>query len=138
MDSNVFKEKSVTEAFFPVELSPVYVDPANRSNEFRRLDRHFAVMDMELGHVFSVVTDDYKLVTNRQAYEMSADAMAKVFHATKIQDLACMNIIMPNSRSFCHIDLIHRNSNFSPWQSDDWIAFLRITNSYNRTRTEIA
>lgn len=91
-------------------------------------------MDLERAQAFAVVTNDYKLITNEKAYEMAADAMKRVFEATKLEDLACLNITMPKSRSFCHIDLIHRSADFSPWENDKWTAFLRITNSYNRTR----
>jgi hypothetical protein len=41
---------------------------------------------------------------------------------------------MPKTRSFCYIDLIHKSSEFRPFEKDEWTAFLRITNSYNRTR----
>ncbi|WP_281826185.1 DUF932 domain-containing protein [Jannaschia rubra] len=134
LDGHSWEERDIAEAFFPVELRPVYVDRLDNSNDYRKLDRHFAVLDLERGHAFAVVTDDYKLITNQEAYGMAADAMKKVFEATKLEDLACLNITMPKSRSFCHIDLIHRNAEFSPWEEDKWSAFLRITNSYNRTR----
>jgi hypothetical protein len=134
LDGHSWDERDIQEAFFPVELRPVYVDRLDNSNDYRKLDRHFAVLDLERGHAFAVVTDDYKLITNQSAYTMAADAMKKVFEVTKLTDLACLNITMPKSRSFCHIDLIHRTSNFSPWEKDEWTAFLRITNSYNRTR----
>jgi hypothetical protein len=133
-DSDPWTERDIRDAFFPVELRPIYVDRLDRSNDYRRLERHFAVMDLERGHAFAVVTDDYKLITNEKAYEMAAPTMKKVFRATEIEDLACFNITMPKSRSFCHIDLIHRRSDFAPWENDTWSAFLRITNSYNRTR----
>jgi len=134
LDSYSWTERDIREAFFPVELRPVYVDRLDNSNDYRKLDRHFAVMDLERGHAFAVVTDDYKLITNEKAYNMAAEAMTKVFQATKLEDLACLNITMPKSRSFCHIDLIHGSADFSPWENDKWTAFLRITNSYNRTR----
>jgi hypothetical protein len=60
--------------------------------------------------------------------------MKKVFHTTQIGDMECLNITMPKTRSFCHIDLIHKTADFSPWEQDKWTAFLRISNSYNRTR----
>lgn len=134
LDGDSWTERDLHDAFFPVGLRPVYVDRLDNSNDYRKLDRHFAVMDLDRGHPFAVVTDEYKLIKNQEAYEMATCAMERVFEATKIQDLACLNITMPNSRSFCHIDLIHRNADFSPWENDKWTAFLRITNSYNRTR----
>jgi len=134
LDNKPWTEQNIGDAFFPVELRPVYVDRLDNSNDYRKLDRHFAVMDLERARAFAVVTNDYKLITNEKAYEMAADAMKRVFEITKLEDLACLNITMPKSRSFCHIDLIHRSADFSPWENDKWTAFLRITNSYNRTR----
>lgn len=128
-----WSEADLESAFFPVELCPVYTDRLDGSNDYQRLGRYFAVRDVERHKTFSVVTNDYKLVTNREAYEMAEEAMEKVFSITKLEDLACLNITMPDSRSFCHIDLIHRRRNFND-EDDAWTAFLRITNSYNRTR----
>lgn len=65
---------------------------------------------------------------------MAGEVMRKVFQTTKAEDMVCLKITMPKTRSFCHIDLIHRSSDFSPWEHDKWTAFLRISNSYNRTR----
>jgi hypothetical protein len=121
-------------AFFPVELRPLFMEPVSSSNNYTRLKRHFAVVDLEKDYPFSVVTDGYRLITNKQAYDMASDVMRQVFNATSMDDMVCMKITMPNTRSFCHIDLIHKTADFSPWEKDKWSAFLRITNSYNRTR----
>jgi hypothetical protein len=51
-----------------------------------------------------------------------------------VVDMECLKITMPKTRSFCHIDLVHKTADFSPWEKDKWTAFLRIINSYNRTR----
>jgi len=98
------------------------------------LKRHLAVVDVERDAVFAVVTDDYELVTNQAAFELAGMVMRKVFHTTSMQDMVCFNLTMPKTRSFCHIDLIRRGCDFSPWDQDKWTAFLRISNSYNRTR----
>lgn len=127
-------------AFFPVELRPVFIeDPTQGGDLFNMLSyqvlpRHQAVMDVERTHAFAVVTEDYRLVTNQEAYDLAAEALKQVFKFTSMADMACLNVTMPKSRSFCHIDLIHKKSNFEPWQQDRWTPFVRITNSYNRTR----
>lgn len=131
-------------AFFPVALKPLFFEPSQKvetetqsdlfSSELKQLPRHFAVVDESNDHVFSVVTDNYKLVTNKEAFESAQNVMKKVFQVVKAEDLACLNVTMPSTRSFCHIDLIHKEADFSPWENDKWTAFLRITNSYNRTR----
>lgn len=91
------------------------------------------MVDVDRHNPFAVVTDDYELVTNKSAFDMAAEVMKKVFHTTQIGDMECLNITMPKTRSFCHIDSIHKTANFSPWEKDKWTAFLRISNSYNRT-----
>jgi hypothetical protein len=126
--------KDPTEAFFPVTMRPLYMQVGDTQKQFQQLKRHFAVVDVERQSPFAVVTDDYELVTNKAAYDMAADVMKKVFQTTQIDDMACLNITMPKTRSFCHIDLIHKTADFSPWEKDKWTAFLRISNSYNRTR----
>lgn len=130
-------------AFFPVALKPIFFEPSTIamdseqtdlfSSEFKQLQRHFAVVDESNNRVFSVVTDNYKLVTNKEAFDAAQSVMKQVFKVIKPQDLVCLNVTMPSTRSFCHIDLIHKNADFAPWEKDKWTAFLRITNSYNRT-----
>jgi hypothetical protein len=143
--STTWEPRDITEAFFPVELRPLFM-PTNAEigslfeptiDEFARykkLQRHFAVVDVKRNHPFAVVSDDYELITNEKAYEIAAGVMKRVFLVTELSDMACLNITMPKTRSFCHIDLIHKAAHFSPWKKDKWNAFLRITNSYNRTR----
>lgn len=131
-------------AFFPVALKPLFFEPTQKvetetqtdlfASELKQLPRHFAVVDQSNDHVFSVVTDNYRLVTNKEAFDSAQKVMKKVFQVVKAEDLACLNVTMPSTRSFCHIDLIHKEADFSPWEKDKWTAFLRITNSYNRTR----
>jgi hypothetical protein len=132
--SREWKAKDPNEAFFPVEKREIYMTTNARGNYYRRLERHFAIVDVENENPFAVVTNDYELITNKAAFDMATEAMKKVFHTTQIGDMDCLNITMPKTRSFCHIDLIHKTAEFSPWEKDRWTAFLRITNSYNRTR----
>lgn len=134
MQSSEWKARDLSEAFFPVEMRPVFMPSPKLAQGHLPLDRHFAVVDVERDHAFSVVTDEYQLVTNQEAYQGAAEVMKKVFHVTTLGDLECLNIVMPQTRSFCHIDLIHRKADFAPFENDSWTAFLRITNSYNRTR----
>jgi hypothetical protein len=115
-------------------MRPLFMPACDGLDKYQQLKRHFAVVDVERQNPFAVVTDDYELVTNKAAYDMAAEVMKKVFHTTQIGDMECLNITMPKTRSFCHIDLIHKTADFSPWEKDKWTAFLRISNSYNRTR----
>jgi hypothetical protein len=135
MIARKWEPKNTDSAFFPVELRPIFMQsPATDSSPYSQLPRHFAVVDVKKNHPFAVVTDDYELVTNQQAYDQAAIIMQKVFQTTNFDDFLCLNITMPKTRSFCHIDLIHKSADFEPWEKDRWTAFLRITNSYNRTK----
>jgi hypothetical protein len=131
-----WKARDIAEAFFPVELRPLFMPTSSvfDNYNYQKLNRHFAVVDVERQHPFAVVTRDYKLVTNKMAFDLAAEVMKQVFHTTQIGDMECLNITMPKTRSFCHIDLIHKTADFAPWENDKWTAFLRISNSYNRTR----
>jgi len=127
-------ERNLEDAFFSVEMRPLYMPKGKIFEAYQQLPRHFAVVDVEREHALAVVTDDYELVTNQQAFKMAEEVMKRVFQTTQLGDMGCLNITMPKTRSFCHIDLIHKTADFSPWEADKWVAFLRITNSYNRTR----
>jgi hypothetical protein len=143
MTKQKWEPKDINEAFFPVELRPLFMEQSAKKDgqltllpepKYTKLPRHFAVVDVEKNRPFSVVTDDYALVTNEEAYDRAGDIMKRVFQTTTLEDMVCFNVIMPKTRSFCHIDLIHKGTDFSPWEEDKWTAFLRLTNSYNRTR----
>ena len=129
-----WEPKDPAKAFFPVELRPLFMECATDTTGYSKLPRHLAVVDVEKNNPFSVVTDGYELVTNLEAYNKAAEIMKQVFHTTNMDDMVCLNVTMPQTRSFCHIDLVHESADFSPWEKDKWTAFLRITNSYNRTR----
>jgi hypothetical protein len=133
MSTVSFQPADPSQAFFPVEMRPLYVPDGTLRGSYTELKRHYAVMDVERGNAFAVVTDEYKLVTNKDAVSMAEDLMKKVFQATKMSELECFNVSMPKTRSFCHIDFVHKSADFEPWSNDRWSAFLRVSNSYNRT-----
>lgn len=127
-----FEEHDINEALFDVKLKPVFIKDGKDGET--QLNSHFAVYDSERKKVLSVVTKNYHLITNKEALEKGKQIFHKVFSLIKMEDMQCFNITMPRTRSFCHIDLIHKNSDFDVWKNDTWTPFLRVTNSYNRTK----
>lgn len=121
-------------AFFPVELRGVFVERGRGRNDFVRAPRHAAVVDVENEYVFALVTDGYRLVHNREAVDIGGEIMERVFLHVGMKDMKCFNMIMPETRSFCHIDLVYTGLGFEVFSGDSWTPFLRVTNSYNRTR----
>lgn len=135
----------MADALFKVEQRPIYIkysqpplpslfDQPDGKPFFSEVDRFQAVVDVERNYVFSVVANGYKLITNEEAVALGKECFKSVFSQTTTDGMEVFNITMPKTRSFCHIDFIHKDSNFEPWEKDKWSPFLRVTNSYNRTK----
>jgi len=115
---------------FPDESSETEKTPP----QYAKIDKLQAVVDIEKNHVFSVVSRDYRLISNEEAIELGKKCFELVFSGFASQGMTLFNITTPKTRSFCHIDYIHQTAGFTPWDKDRWVPFLRITNSYNRTK----
>lgn len=133
------KEYVVADVLFPVDLHPVFVPSVDKQEQLllvddrlRRAQGFSAVMAEDTGHVFAVVAQNYGLVTNQKALELAKECFQTIFQVLKAEDMVDFNVIMPQTRSFCHVDFIHRETKFSLFQNDDWFPYLRVTNSYNR------
>ena len=122
-------EASLDRPFFPV--SRVRVRAADTGHTFRR---HWAVVSEDRKEIFSIVTDDYRLVSNARACEFGRQAFALVFGQDAAAKLRLFNVTMPATRSWAHIDLTADSLEFAPIDKDRWLPFLRVTNSYNRSR----
>lgn len=129
-----FEVEDINKAYFPVEVKLLFVQDKQQLDSYSALSSHVAITDLENNRVFAVVTKNYKLVTNKQAVDLGKDVFSRVFSGIKFEDLQCFNVTMPSTRSFCHIDLIHKDSDFEPWEQDTWTPFIRVTNSYNKTK----
>lgn len=132
-------------ALFPVEERPIFLhlkkpkdeslfDDELSGGRFDKIKKYKAIVNKANDYVFSVVSNDYKLITNDEALELGKQCFKKIFSITDFKDMELYNTIMPKTRSFCHLDFIHRQGEFMPWEGEQWFPFLRITNSYNRTR----
>lgn len=134
----------ISTALFPVERRPVFLladsdpelfdhDPAP-AQQYVKIEKFEAIVDTERKHTFAVVGANYRLVTNEEAIELGRQCFRKVFSQATAEGMEVFNIVMPKTRSFCHIDYINSNGGFEPWQNDKWVPYLRVTNSYNRTK----
>lgn len=120
---------------FPVAMQPVYLERKRENlfqNDYRPVPGFKAIVAEDDGHVFSVVAKDYRLVTNEEALELGEVCFGEVFKVIRPEDLSVFNIIMPKTRSFCHVDFTHPETNFELFDKDQWFPYLRVTNSYNR------
>lgn len=141
------EKHNLEDAFFPVEICDLKYVWCSQYDLFGNavstkdvpIKEHKAIVDVERQYVFATVTDKYRLVTNREAYNWSAPVLDAVFNHSKLEDFDCFNVRMTSTRSSCCIDLIRKLEggnviSFCPFKEDDpWTAFIRITNSYNKT-----
>ncbi|MDV6034409.1 MAG: DUF932 domain-containing protein [Phycisphaera sp. RhM] len=135
-----FDGTKVADPFFPVELCKVqYAIPSEQVENslkptWRDASRHYAVVDVERKDVFAMVTQEYDLVTNEQATEIGRECFETVFELTDVKQMDLYNTVMPKTRSFCHMDFVHSKAQHDYFDNDPWTPFLRITNSYNKTK----
>ncbi len=122
-------DSAAEQPFFPV--SKVRVRAADTGHTFRR---HWAVVSDDTREIFSIVTEDYRLVSNLRAYGLGHRAFALVFGGDAAARLKVFNVTMPATRSWAHMDLTAEGLEFAPVDKDPWLPFLRVTNSYNRSR----
>lgn len=136
------RNTSLANVLFNVELRPLMVN-AGKSGDSSTLfesgnlivvPKYHAVVDIDRENVLCVVSKDYELVTNEDAIELGKKVFGHVFGVEALNDMEVFHVNVPRTRSFCHIDYWHKNDTFEPWQEDKWVPFLRVTNSYNRTR----
>ncbi len=127
-----WQPKDINEAFFEVRKERISWYDSDRSPHL--IPNYEAIVD-DGGKTLSVVTKQYNLITNKEAYEWGDFIVRGVFPGYTIKDFQCFNVSMPLSRGACCIDLIVPHSEKSAFseRKDLWIPFIRISNSYNRT-----
>lgn len=72
--------KELADSFFPVALQKLHCDVScDGKTERKVVPRYKAVVDEERGEILSIVTDGYRLVTNREAFDAGRQAFTAVF-----------------------------------------------------------
>lgn len=124
-----FNERNLEEAFFPVEEQPIY------SVSRKIIPGYKAIVDSNTGRTLSVVSNQYCLIKNIEAYNYANYIVREVFEGKSLQDFMCYNIIMPNTKGSCRIDLLIPNvfNKLFGDKKESWTPFVRISNSYNKT-----
>ncbi len=108
---------------------------SEQSKHYTRLPHFSAIVDVERNHTFAVVASGYHLVPNKEAIELGKQCFRQVFSQASADDMELFNIISPKTRSYCHIDFLHRAHEVPVLGGDTWWPYLRLTNSYNRIRS---
>lgn len=138
------RNTNIAEILFDVEQRPIYFESKSQGQRnlfdgtsqlsFTRIPEFWAVTNVKDEYVFSVVKPGYKLISNREAIKLGEKCFKSIFGGVDIKDMEVFHITYPKTKSFCHMDFTFKDSGFEPWQGDKWFPFLRVTNSYNRTK----
>ena len=124
------------DVLFKVKLQPLYTQFQFQGTE-QPVNVHaphlLALVNQDNGRIISVVSKNYKIITNEEALEMGKDIFVQLYPQVKKEELLPYKIVAPGSLASAHIDLIHKDVNFEVWEQEKWLPFLRVTNSYNRT-----
>lgn len=125
-----WQPKNINDTFFPITRQPVSWRD-NYGHE-HRISGKYAIVDVERQNALGIVSENYNIITNREAYEYADLIIQAVFNGKRLSDFKCYNYLMPSTRSYCRIDLIIPDE-FVYYGNEQWIPFVRITNSYNCT-----
>ena len=120
---------ALDEAFFDVSAVEL-----RRQDTGERLRGHHAIVPSGRNEVFAVVTSNYQLVTNERACELGRTAFSLIFGEDGAKGLRPFNFLMPRTRSWVQVDYTADHLGFALGVEDRWLPFLRVTNSYNRTK----
>lgn len=122
---------NISEILFPVECKPVYLENQRKPiHGFKAVTGKFG-NDSEV--IFSIVSDNYQLITNKDAYEMGKEIHGRLFPDATSDSFEVFNVIAPKTNGSCHIDIIDKNYKFNVWAKEVYVPFVRIQNSYNKT-----
>ena len=126
------RNTNISELLFPVNCEPVFLENQNKPIPgFKAIS---ATIPQKGEVTFSVVSNNYELITNDQALEMGRVIHKKLFPNATTDTFEVFNVIAPETKSFCQIDIIDRNYALNIWGKELYLPFVRIQNSYNRTR----
>jgi len=125
------------DVMFEVAMRPIFVKVGSRETQARGSQ---AIVEMPTGRVVSVVGRSYRLVSHAEALDLAHGCARAAFPETKSGEWQVASVDAPSTGGTCSIDLAHNSSalDFSGLAASDkpevYGPFVRVTNSYNRTR----
>ena len=129
-----WQEADIKQAFFPViEQNDIYW--FDKSDHPYYINGYKAIVNGNNKRTFAVVSNNYHLVLNEDAYKMADYFIKGIFNGLTLNDFKPFNVYLSKTKSSCRIDLIMPNSPFKAFGKDTerFIPFVRISNSYNKT-----
>ena len=126
------RNTNINELLFPVSYQSIYLENQNKPiSGFKAITRD---VGKQSEATISIVSDNYMLITNQEALDMGRSIHQRLFPNATTNSFEVFNIIAPKTMSSCHIDIIDKNYSINIGKSETYLPFVRIQNSYNRTR----
>lgn len=129
------------DVLFPVDVLPVFAGIKTGYGErMISVPGKKAIVNTKSGRVLGVVSQGYRLVTNREALDMAYQCCRAVFPETTEGEWEAHATDAPETGGHCFIDLAHNSTaldfTFVPAKDrpDAFGPFIRVTNSYNGLR----
>ena len=125
------RNTNINKILFPVACKPVYLDTQRKPiHGFRAVTGMF---ENDSEATFSIVSDNYQLISNKEAVEMGKEIHGRLFPNATSDSFEVFNVIAPKTNGSCHIDIIDKNYTLNVWAQEVYVPFVRIQNSYNKT-----
>lgn len=123
-------EQKLKDLLFPVELCEVNVRLPDKNMIYAKTFK--GVVRTDTNHIFSVVSDDYKLITNEEAINLGKKIFKLLFNELNKDEIKPYRVFHSNSYGLCSIQLVHESVNFMVFEQDEWLPFIQVSNSYNK------
>jgi hypothetical protein len=131
-------ETGLNSVLFPIREVKVYAEtePGNPSP----IPGKKALINDNTGRVLSVVSERYQVLHNWTALDLAWKCCIAAFPNTATKNWQVYSVEAPMTGGHCHIDLKHEKEisgydwSFSNKDQDMFEPFIRVSNSYNRTR----
>ncbi len=129
------RNTKIDDILFRVGAEPVYVGTDKRPVSGFKAIVGYPYGDDLTRRVYSIVSDQYQLVHNRDALTYAEDVYRQLFEKINTSQFEVFNILYPKPKSYCHVDIIDKNYTVNVWQQEVYVPYIRMTNSYNKTKT---
>lgn len=124
------RNTNLNEILFRVKLQDIFTKIGENGNGIK-IPGKKVLLNAGNNHPISIVSDDYEIITNKEAYKYGINCLKSLFKITNEGEIEIFHIDRPSTLSFCHIDLTSKAKTFE-YRNDKYFPFVRVTNSYNK------
>lgn len=125
-------EKTIEDIHFPVSLQNLYYGEKADIKK-KTVTGYKCIINANTGVPLSIVSNSYKLITHKEAFNFGLDCMHKLFDVAK-NEISVFKVTASQNCTVAFIDLLHKSYEINLWQQEVYVPYLRVTNSYNKSR----